>query len=126
MQNDLFDVGADLDAAQGPMVRTTAGQGRWIDELEADCDTFNDQLRSCARSFFPAAPWAAPPAPATTVVRRRRRFDLAGHRTHGTEPGDAKGEGGVNAVCAAYLNRLSGSVVHPARVANLDAGGDVL
>ena len=59
-------------------------------------------------------------------ISRAERSTWRAIETHGTEPGDAKGEGGVNAVCAAYLNRLSDLLFILARVANLDAGGDVL
>ncbi len=50
---------------------------------------------------------------------------------HGTEPGTAKGEGGINTLAATYLNRLSDLLFILARVANigrLGAGvsGDVL
>ena len=40
--------------------------------------------------------------------------------------GTAKGEGGINTLTAAYLNRLSDLLFVLARVANLEAGGDVL
>lgn len=63
---------------------------------------------------------------ATTVVRRAERATWAAIEAHGTEVGTAKGEGGVNPTTAAYLNRLSDLLFILARVANLDAGGDVL
>ena len=44
---------------------------------------------------------------------------------YGTEPGAARGEGGVNPLTATYLNRLSDLLFVLARCANLP-GGDVL
>ena len=129
VQNDLFDVGADLST---PLKETYEYEplrvkAEWIDELEADCDTFNDQLEKLRSFILPGGTvGSAHLHVATTVVRRAERSTWRAIETHGTEPGDAKGEGGVNAVCAAYLNRLSDLLFILARVANLDAGGDVL
>lgn len=129
VQNDLFDVGADLST---PLKETYEYEplrvkAEWIDELEADCDTFNDQLERLRSFILPGGTvGSAHLHVATTVVRRAERSTWRAIETHGTEPGDAKGEGGVNAVCAAYLNRLSDLLFILARVANLDAGGDVL
>ena len=44
---------------------------------------------------------------------------------YGTEPGTARGEGGINPTTATYLNRLSDLLFVLARYANLP-GGDVL
>lgn len=128
VQNDLFDVGADLST---PLKETYEYEplrvkAEWIDELEADCDTFNDQLEAALVHSSRRHRGQRHLHVATTVVRRAERSTWRAIETHGTEPGDAKGEGGVNAVCAAYLNRLSDLLFILARVANLDAGGDVL
>jgi len=129
VQNDLFDIGADLstplkESYEYPPLRVKEA---WVSELEADCDRFN-ALLSPLRSFILPGGTAASAQlhVATTVVRRAERSTWAAIEVHGTEPGTAKGEGGVNPVCAAYLNRLSDLLFILARVANLDAGGDVL
>ena len=62
---------------------------------------------------------------ALTVVRRAERSVWAAVEAYGTEPGDVRGEGGVNPVTATYLNRLSDLLFVLARCANLP-GGDVL
>lgn len=53
IQNDLFDVGADLCTPlvadpEHPPLRVKA---EWIDELEADCDRLNEDLETL-RSFI--------------------------------------------------------------------------
>ena len=62
---------------------------------------------------------------ALTVVRRAERSVWAAVEAYGTEPGESRGEGGVNPVTATYLNRLSDLLFVLARCANLP-GGDVL
>lgn len=99
----------------------------WIDELEADCDTFNDDLDPLRSFILPGGTvGSAYLHVATTVVRRAERATWAAIEAHGTEPGDAKGEGGINTLTATYLNRLSDLLFILARHANVNAGGDVL
>lgn len=129
VQNDLFDVGADLCT---PLKETYDHEPlrvkqEWIDELEGDCDRFNAQLEALRSFILPGGTiGSAQLHVATTVVRRAERSTWAAIEAHGTEPGAAKGTGGVNLVCAAYLNRLSDLLFILARHANLAAGGDVL
>ena len=129
VQNDLFDVGADLctPLLENPEYPPLRVQSAWIDELEADCDTQNDKLEKLRSFILPGGTvGAAHLHQATTVVRRAERTTWAAIETHGTDVGTAKGEGGVNPTTAAYLNRLSDLLFILARVANLGAGGDVL
>jgi cob(I)alamin adenosyltransferase len=129
VQNDLFDVGADLctPLLENPEYPPLRVQSAWIDELEADCDSQNAKLEKLRSFILPGGTVAAAHLhQATTVVRRAERSTWAAIEAHGTEVGTAKGEGGVNPVTAAYLNRLSDLLFILARVANLDAGGDVL
>ena len=56
-----------------------------------------------------------------------KRSTWAALEAHGSEPGTAKGEGGVNPVCAAYLNRLSDLLFILGRLLNRAGGrSDVL
>ncbi len=129
VQNDLFDVGADLctPLLENPEYPPLRVQSEWIDELEADCDTQNAKVEKLRSFILPGGTvGAAHLHQATTVVRRAERTTWAAIETHGTEVGTTKGEGGVNPTTAAYLNRLSDLLFILARVANLEAGGDVL
>ena len=129
VQNDLFDVGADLSTPllENPEYPPLRVQREWVDELEADCDTQNARLEKLRSFILPGGTVAAAHLhQATTVVRRAERATWAAIEAHGTETGTAKGEGGVNPTAAAYLNRLSDLLFILARVANLGAGGDVL
>ncbi|MDT0214529.1 cob(I)yrinic acid a,c-diamide adenosyltransferase [Rothia sp. ARF10] len=129
VQNDLFDVGADLSTplVENPEYPPLRVRREWVDELEADCDTQNARLEKLRSFILPGGTVAAAHLhQATTVVRRAERATWAAIETHGTDVGTAKGEGGVNPTAAAYLNRLSDLLFILARVANLGAGGDVL
>jgi cob(I)alamin adenosyltransferase len=130
VQNDLFDVGADLctplqETYEYPPLRVEAV---WIDELEADCDRYLAQVEKLRSFILPGGTvGSAHLHVATTVVRRAERAAWAAIEAHGTEPGTGtKGEGGVNVLTAKYLNRLSDLLFILARVANLSIGGDVL
>ena len=129
IQNDLFDVGADLctplqETYDYPPLRV---QQQWIDELEADCDSYLGELEKLRSFILPGGtPGAAYLHVATTVARRAERHAWAAMNAYGDQPGKAKGEGGVNVLTAKYLNRLSDLLFVLARVANLPIGGDVL
>ena len=94
IQNDLFDVGADLstpvkDSYEYPPLRV---KQEWIDELEADCDHYNDQLTPLRSFILPGGSRASAHLHvATTVVRRAERATWHAIEAHGTEPGSAKG-----------------------------------
>lgn len=121
VQNDLFDVGADLSM---PLQESYAYEplrvkAEWIEELEHDCDTYLEQVEPLRSFILPGGTLAAAQLHlALTVVRRAERSAWAAIEAHGTEPGTAKGEGGVNPLAATYLNRLSDLLFILARVAN--------
>ncbi len=137
VQNDLFDVGADLSM---PVQETYAYEPlrvkeEWITELEQDCDTYLARLEPLRSFILPGGTLAAAHLHlALTIVRRAERSAWAAIEAYGTEPGTAKGEGGVNPLAATYLNRLSDLLFVLARIANLErldadgrpVGGDVL
>lgn len=120
IQNDLFDVGADLctpvvDEPAHPPLRVTDD---YVSRLEAACDSYNETLEPLRSFVLPGGtPAAAHLHIARTVVRRAERSTWAALDTY---------HGGMNALTAAYLNRLSDLLFILARVANKDAGGDVL
>lgn len=132
VQNDLFDVGADLSMPLRPSYEypPLRVQPEWIAELEEDCDRFNERLEKLRSFILPGGSIAAAHLHvARTVARRAERSAWAALETHGDQPAaedSAKGTGGVNPLAAKYLNRLSDLLFIVARVANLDAGGDVL
>lgn len=129
VQNDLFDVGADLctplqESYEHPPLRVRAG---WVDELEADCDRYLEEVEKLRSFILPGGtPGSAHLHLATTIVRRAERSAWAAREAYGTDPGSGPGEGGVNPLTTTYLNRLSDLLFILARVANLPVGGDVL
>jgi cob(I)alamin adenosyltransferase len=118
VQNDLFDVGADLcvpvvDNPEFPPLRVTDAQ---VERLEGACDQFNEGLAKLDSFLLPGGtPGAALLHLARTVVRRAERSAWA---LLEADP-DRTGQ-----VPARYLNRLSDLLFILARAANPD--GDVL
>ncbi len=131
VQNDLFDVGADLcnplrPSYDYPPLRV---KQEWIDELEADCDRYNEELAKLRSFILPGgSPGSAYLHLACTITRRAERATWAALEAYGDQPAakDDDQPGGVNPLTATYLNRLSDLLFILARVANLDSGGDVL
>lgn len=118
IQNDLFDVGADLatpgeDFSDGARaLRATAAQ---VARLEAEIDEMNAELAPLTSFVLPGgSPAAAWLHLARTVVRRAERLAV---EAAAAEP--------VNPAALAYLNRLSDHLFVLARVQNA-ACGDVL
>ncbi|MGW7423474.1 cob(I)yrinic acid a,c-diamide adenosyltransferase [Streptomyces sp. NPDC054813] len=124
VQNDLFDVGADLSTpvVENPQFPPLRVEQFYIDRLEADCDRFNERLEKLRSFILPGGtPGAALLHQACTVVRRAERSTWAALEVHGTQGKD----GGMNPLAATYLNRLSDLLFILARTANKDVG-DVL
>jgi cob(I)alamin adenosyltransferase len=118
VQNDLFDVGADLcapivDDPQHPPLRITEA---YITRLEGWCDEFNEDLPKLNSFILPGGtPGAAYLHVARTVARRAERSAWA---LLEADPDR------TNPLTAKYLNRLSDLLFILGRVANPD--GDVL
>jgi len=132
VQNDLFDIGADLctplaASYEYPPLRV---KDIWVDELEGDCDRFNGELEKLRSFILPGGtPGSAYLHVARTVSRRAERSAWSALETYGDQPapeGSPKGTGGINPLTAKYLNRLSDLLFILGRVANLPIGGDVL
>jgi len=118
IQNDLFDLGADLCVPGGTpkdegALRIVQSQ---IDRLESEIDQMNDKLAPLQSFVLPGGvPAAAHLHLARTTVRRAERLVCALAR-----------EESVNPLAIAYLNRLSDHLFVAARHANQDGAGDVL
>ena len=108
VQNELFDVGADLSVPYGVgdgRLRVTQEQ---IDALEQDCDRFNADLSQLKSFVLPGGTEAASRLHvARTVCRRAERDTLT-----------ASKEVELNPLVLVYLNRLSDLLFILARAAN--------
>ena len=113
IQNELFDVGADLCVPFRVEGRLRVEQAM-IDRLEATCDAFNESLPELLSFVLPGGtPASAALHVARTVCRRAERETLV-----------AAGGQDVNPLVAVYLNRLSDLLFILARAANALAGVD--
>jgi len=118
IQNDLFDVGADLatpivEDPEYPPLRVTERQ---VERLEGWCDEFNEQLEKLSSFILPGGtPAAAYLHVARTVTRRAERSTWAAV---------AADPDRTSTLPAHYLNRLSDLLFIFGRVAN--PGGDIL
>jgi cob(I)alamin adenosyltransferase len=112
IQNELFDVGADLSVPWGVTDRLRVEQGM-IDRLEADCDAFNAELPELRSFVLPGGTEASARLHvARTICRRAERDVLLGSE-----------EVELNPLVLRYLNRLSDLLFILARAANAAAGG---
>ena len=113
VQNELFDVGADLAVPWGVSDRLRVSQES-IDELERLCDHFNADLPELRSFVLPGGTEAAARLHvARTLCRRAERDAIL-----------ASKELGINPLVLAYLNRLSDLLFILARSANAAAGRD--
>jgi len=121
IQNDLFDLGADLctpdienDAtAEYPRLRIVASQ---VERLETEIDEMNTRLAPLRSFILPGgSPLAAHLHLCRTVSRRAERLvvELASIET-------------INDDAVKYLNRLSDWFFVAGRIANDDGAADVL
>ena len=111
IQNELFDLGADLSvpfAVDDGRLRITQAQ---IDALERACDEHNASLPELRSFVLPGGTaLAARLHVARTVCRRAEREALRAAEQHD-----------VNPLCLVYLNRLSDLLFILARAANAES-----
>ena len=111
IQNDLFDVGADLSVPMTERDRLRVTQDQ-VEVLERGCDELNANLPSLRSFVLPGGTSSAAQLHvARTVCRRAEREALR-----------AAGEHDVNPLVPVYLNRLSDFLFIAARAANAAAG----
>ena len=109
VQNELFDVGADLSVPPEHDGRLRIAQQQ-VDALEDDCDTFNAELPELRSFVLPGGTeLAARLHVARAVCRRAERAALGAD---------------VSPLTVVYLNRLSDLLFILARAANAGAGRD--
>lgn len=119
IQNDLFDLGADLAVPQregkAERLRVLSSQ---VERLERDIDVLNEKLEPLTSFILPGGtPAAANLHVARTICRRAERVitELA-----------ARPEEPVSEAAIRYVNRLSDLLFVAARAANNNGASDVL
>jgi cob(I)alamin adenosyltransferase len=119
IQNDLFDLGADLAVPEregkAERLRVLSSQ---VERLERDIDSLNAQLAPLTSFVLPGGtPAAAHLHLARTVCRRAERImvELA------ARPNEAVGDAAIQ-----YINRLSDFLFVASRAMNDNGAGDVL
>ncbi|WP_024515664.1 cob(I)yrinic acid a,c-diamide adenosyltransferase [Bradyrhizobium sp. Tv2a-2] len=119
IQNDLFDLGADLSVPQregkAERLRVVASQ---VERLEKDIDSLNADLAPLTSFILPGGtPGAAYLHLARTICRRAERMvvELA------SQPAEPVSEAAIQ-----YINRLSDFLFVASRAANHNGGNDVL
>lgn len=131
IQNEMFDLGADLSNPLRPLADDARPPLRvtqeYVDRLEGWCDRFGEPLPALTSFILPGGSVAAAQLHvARTITRRAERAAWTAAESYGTEPvADPDTPGGVNLAAILYLNRLSDLLFILIRVVNgLD--GDVL
>jgi len=119
IQNDLFDLGADLAVPEregkAERLRLVASQ---VERLERDIDSLNEKLAPLTSFVLPGGTSAAAHLHmARTICRRAERImvELA------AKPDEAVSKAGIR-----YMNRLSDFLFVASRAANQNGAGDVL
>ena len=119
VQNELFDLGADL-ATPGddftPTDMTLRVVAAQIDRLERDIDRMNERLEALRSFILPGgAGGSAPLHLARAIARRAERSAVAANRDRPLNP-----------LALIYLNRLSDLLFVAARYVAASGGGDIL
>jgi len=121
IQNELFDVGADLSNPvrpdpEWPPLRIEQPS---IERLEAWCDEFAEGLPDLRSFILPGgSPAGAHLHLARTVVRRAERSGWRAAEEHGLATSPEAAPGGVNPLALTYLNRLSDLLFIASRLVN--------
>jgi cob(I)alamin adenosyltransferase len=120
IQNDLFDVGADLcvpivEAPEYPPLRMTQAQVDW---LEATIDRLNAELPPLTSFVLPGG------TPAAAYLHQARTVTRRAERTLVTLIENA--DEAINRLVLVYLNRLSDLLFVLSRYVNEKGAGDIL
>lgn len=121
IQNDLFDLGADLcvpdrgEPLEYEPLRVTQSQVDW---LETEIDLMNESLSPLKSFVLPGGTAAAAALHLARTVSRRAERDMTALAATPNEP--------VSAAALKYINRLSDYLFVASRYVNHRAGGDVL
>jgi cob(I)alamin adenosyltransferase len=117
IQNDLFDLGADLCAPEGDSskerLRIVDSQ---VERLEQEIDRMNEELAPLNSFVLPGGSAASAYLHLARTIARRAERDIT--RLAETEP--------VNPAAIRYINRLSDHLFVMARWLNDKGAGDVL
>ena len=121
IQNDLFDLGADLATPEGDEkpeyepLRLIASQ---VERIEADIDTLNSDLNPLRSFILPGgSPAATALHVARTIARRAERLIV-----HLAQSPDER----VTPLCIHYMNRVSDFLFVAARYTNNGGADDIL
>ena len=116
IQNDMFDLGADLATPGVDMENALRIQPAQVERLEQEIDALNAELQPLNSFILPGgSPASAYLHLARTVVRRAERMTTAAAQQ---EP--------INPIAIQYLNRLSDYMFVLARYLNERGQADVL
>lgn len=114
LQNELFDLGADLSVPwAGPDGRLRVTQAM-IEGIERLCDDFNEPLPELKSFVLPGGTEVAARLHVARTVARRAELRAL----------EAEAADGVNPLALVYLNRVSDLLFILARAANAQAGVD--
>ncbi len=119
IQNDLFDLGADLATPETLQGELRLDPSR-IERLEEAIDGINDALPPLESFILPSGPGGTSALHMARAIARRAERSVWALK----ELGDP--EGAVSEPVPLYLNRLSDFLFVAARKVSRDAGGEVL
>lgn len=121
IQNDLFDLGADLATPEGekpPEYEPLRVSDAQVARLESDIDGLNASLESLRSFILPGgSPAAAALHVARTIARRAERLIVALAETPGEH---------VNPAAIRYMNRVSDLLFVASRAVNDNGKNDIL
>jgi len=124
IQNDLFDLGADLTVPERPTSARAGGReplrvsARQVKRLEEEIDRLNAELRPLRSFVLPGGSAAAAALHVVRTVCRRAERQMVALAAEENEP--------VSAAALQYINRLSDLLFVASRYVNGRGKGDVL
>jgi len=117
VQNDLFDVGADLATPQTATFHALRVTDAQVDRLETELDALHAIQAPLTSFILPGGSEAAAYLHLARAVARRAERMIAAL---------IEADPSINAACLRYANRLSDLLFVMARAANADGATDVL